>query len=112
MSRFISGIIIAACVAAIGRGIVFAFGLDVLVAQGIWQITNAAADHVEAIAWLLSGSLALTAFMVWTSLHLDQKISNLFSSKPTIESLPSVGQVLRISQSVSQVTSSRLRSSR
>jgi hypothetical protein len=106
MSRLISGIIFAACIAAVGRGIVFAFGLDFIVAQGIQRLTNIATKNIQAVAWVISGSLALLAFLTWTTLHLDQKLSTLFSSKPMIGSLPSTGQILRISRHVSKDTTS------
>ena len=72
LSRIVIGILVAVFCTSIGRGIVFAFGLDLKVARSINIATTSA--NLSAIAWILAGLLGLAGLMFWESFKVSDRL--------------------------------------
>jgi hypothetical protein len=70
MQAFLIRVAFVVATTAVGRGIVFAFGLDKRVA-GIINIARESRCR-PAIAWIISGVFGLTMLMLWEVFHVDE----------------------------------------
>jgi hypothetical protein len=93
LSTIIIRILVVVICAAIGRGIVFAFGLDAKVARTIQRLLQTASDFPEArnaIAWSIAGLIGLACLLLWLIFHVDEKLYDALSPRPALGSLPFV----------------------
>jgi hypothetical protein len=80
LTKIFTGVLVAAFCAAIGRGIVFAFGLDLKVAR----LINIAATstNLSAIAWTLAGLVGLAAVASWELFGVSERLRAALGALP------------------------------
>jgi hypothetical protein len=72
---------------ALGRGIVFAFKLDVQVAGMIEHMGQPPPELLTAITWGISGLIGLVALICWLAFRVDERLYDLLVSIPALGSL-------------------------
>jgi hypothetical protein len=86
ITRILTGILVAAFCAAVGRGIVFAFGLDAKVARMI-QVASTSAN-TAAIAWIISGAFGIIGLISWEMFNVVDRLNAMFPvNRPALGSL-------------------------
>lgn len=90
LTRLITGIAFAIAAGAIGRGIVYAFSLDVLVAHVIRATMDA--QSLAAISWIIAGIIGVAALIGWVSIRADERIYNWWAPIPALGSFHVTGK--------------------
>jgi len=76
LSSLLIRLVVVIVFAAIGRGIVLAFGLDVKVARAI-QVAAKSGSFV-AVSWVIAGMIGLVGLLGWELFHVSDRLGRLF----------------------------------